>query len=181
MTVARARSADAATSGRRRTGIRLALLAAPTGVALAATVLVSAPAQADTGGNAGPINGYGGCLDVWNATTENFAPVQSFSCNGTDAQKWTLDTSGNTLHALGKCLDVYHGGTDDGTTVELYDCNGTGAQVWIPQSNGAFYNPQSNKCLDDSNWSTGSIAQIWDCSGNANQSWNMSANMGRQG
>jgi hypothetical protein len=65
------------------------------------------------------------------------------------------------------------GGTADGTTVDLYTCNNTGAQVFIPQSNGSLYNPQSNKCLDDTNWSTtpGTQLQIWDCSGNANQKW----------
>ena len=25
----------------------------------------------------------------------------------------------------------------------------TGAQIWEPQSNGALYNPQSGRCLDD--------------------------------
>ena len=65
------------------------------------------------------------------------------------------------------------GGTADGTTVDLYTCNNTGAQVFIPQSNGSLYNPQSNKCLDDTNWSTtpGTQLQICDCSGNANQKW----------
>jgi Ricin-type beta-trefoil lectin domain len=68
-------------------------------------------------------------------------------------------------------MDIDAGGTADGTTVDLYDCNDTGAQVFIPQSNGALYNPQSGKCLDDTNWSTapGTALQIWDCTGNANQ------------
>ena len=51
----------------------------------------------------------------------------------------------------------------------------TGAQVWQPQSDGALYNPQSGKCLDDTNWSTtpGTQLQIWDCTGNANQQWSL--------
>ncbi|MFG2525357.1 ricin-type beta-trefoil lectin domain protein [Streptomyces sp. NPDC048527] len=168
MTVTSARPADVATSGRRRTGIRLALLAAPTGVALAATVLASAPANAaDTAGTPKPIMAYGGlCLDVQGAGTQNFTPVQVYACNSTDAQKWTINTSGNTIHALGKCLDVQNGGKANGTPVELYDCNGTGAQEWIPQSNGNLYNPQSNKCLRDTAWSAsgGTQADISDCS-----------------
>ena len=129
------------------------------------------------GGNGtGPITGYAGlCVDVRGANTANFTPVQVYTCNGTNAQQWTVVQAGSTLHALGKCMDINGGGTANGTTVDLYDCNNTAAQVFIPQSNGSLYNPQSNKCLDDTNWSTtpGTQLQIWDCTGNANQKWNL--------
>jgi hypothetical protein len=129
------------------------------------------------GGNGtGPITGYAGlCVDVRGANTANFTPVQVYTCNGTNAQQWTVVQAGSTLHALGKCMDINGGGTADGTTVDLYDCNNTAAQVFIPQSNGSLYNPQSNKCLDDTNWSTtpGTQLQIWDCTGNANQRWSL--------
>ena len=170
MNLSLARPAAATAPGRRRAGIRLALMTVPTGVAMAATVLAAVPAHADVPWNAYALSGPGGCLDVQGGSTVNFTPVQSFTCNATTAQIWTAET-GSTLLALGKCLDVQYGGTADGTPVDLYDCNGTGAQVWIPQSNGSFYNPQSNKCLDDTNWATGVQAQIWDCDGNANQAW----------
>jgi Ricin-type beta-trefoil lectin domain/Glycosyl hydrolases family 16 len=127
-------------------------------------------------GPTGPITGYDGlCVDVRGANTANYTPVQVYTCNGTDAQQWTVVEAGSTLQALGKCMDIYAGGTADGTTVDLYDCNDTGAQVFIPQSDGALYNPQSGKCLDDTNWSTtpGTQLQIWDCTGNANQQWNL--------
>jgi len=83
--------------------------------------------------------------------------------------------AGSTLHALGKCMDIRAGGTANGTTVDLYTCNNTGAQVFIPQPNGALFNPQSGKCLDDTNFSTtpGTQLQIWDCTGNSNQSWHL--------
>jgi hypothetical protein len=129
------------------------------------------------GGNpAGPITGYAGlCVDVRGANPANYTPVQVYTCNGTNAQQWTVVQAGSTLHALGKCMDIYAGGTANGTTVDLYDCNNTGAQVFIPQSNGSLYNPQSGKCLDDTNWATtpGVQLQIWDCTGNANQRWNL--------
>jgi ricin-type beta-trefoil lectin protein len=129
------------------------------------------------GGNpAGPITGYAGlCVDVRGANPANYTPVQGYTCNGTNAQQWTVVQAGSTLHALGKCMDVYAGGTADGTTVDLYDCNNTGAQVFVPQANGSLYNPQSGKCLDDTNWAAnpGVQLQIWDCTGNANQKWNL--------
>ena len=123
----------------------------------------------------GPITGYGSlCVDVRGASSADFTPVQVYTCNGTNAQQWTV-ASGNTLQALGKCLDVDAAGTANGTTVDLYDCNGTGAQVWVPQSDGALLNTESGKCLDDTGWSTtpGTQLQIWSCTGNANQDWTL--------
>ena len=79
------------------------------------------------------------------------APPTSTRCRSTPATAPTPSSGpwsrpGSTMQALGKCLDINGGGTADGTTVDLYTCNSTGAQVFIPQSNGALYNPQSNKC-----------------------------------
>ena len=97
-----------------------------------------------------------------------------YTCNGTNAQQWTVVEAGSTLHALGNCMDINGGGTADGTTVDLYPCNNTAAQVFIPQSDGALYNPQSNKCLDDTGYGgSGTQLQIWDCTGNSNQEWNL--------
>ena len=55
------------------------------------------------------------CVDVRGANAANFTPVQVYTCNGTNAQSWTVVTAGSTLHALGKCLDIIGGGTADGT------------------------------------------------------------------
>jgi hypothetical protein len=83
--------------------------------------------------------------------------------------------AGTTLRVQGKCLDIAGGGTANGTKVQLYDCNSTGAQVWIPQSNGAYLNPASNRCLDIPNSSTaaGTQVQIWDCNGTGAQRWRL--------
>jgi glucosylceramidase len=126
------------------------------------------------GGTTGPITGYQGlCLDDRSASTTNFNPIQVYTCNGTNAQQWTVETN-NTLQVLGKCMDVAGAGTANGTLVDLYDCNGTGAQTWIPQSNGSLVNPNSGKCLDDTGYGgSGTQVQIWDCTGNANQKWNL--------
>ena len=126
-------------------------------------------------GATGPITGYAGlCVDDRAASTANLNPVQVYTCNGTNAQQWTIEGNGS-IRALGKCLDVYAAGTADGTQVELYDCNGTGAQDWVAQSNGSLLNPNSGKCLDDTGWSTtpGTQLEIWDCTGGANQHWNL--------
>jgi Ricin-type beta-trefoil lectin domain/Glycosyl hydrolases family 16 len=126
-------------------------------------------------GTTGPVTGYEGlCMDVRGANSANFTPVQVYTCNGTNAQQWTVVQAGSTLHALGSCLDVNGAGTANGTTVDLYTCNGTGAQVWEPQSNGELYNPNSGKCLDDTGYGgSGTQLQIWACADTSNQQWNL--------
>jgi hypothetical protein len=124
----------------------------------------------------GQITGYNGlCLDDRSASTALYNPVQVYTCNGTAAQQWTVVQAGSTIRVFGMCLDVYAAGTADGTKVDLYTCNNTGSQVFIPESNGQLYNPQSNKCLDDTNYGgSGTQLQIWDCTANdAAQVWHL--------
>ena len=43
----------------------------------------------------GPITGYQGlCVDVRGAIFANFTPVQVYTCNGTNAQQWTVVAGG---------------------------------------------------------------------------------------
>jgi type 1 glutamine amidotransferase len=119
----------------------------------------------------GPVRGLAGkCLDVAGAGTTDGTKVQLYTCNGTNAQKWTV---GSTFRALGKCLDVSGGGTANGTKVQLWTCNGSGAQTWAAQPDGTVRNPQSGRCLDVSgnNPADGQQIHLWDCLGAANQKW----------
>jgi beta-glucosidase len=127
------------------------------------------------GTGTGAITGYEGlCLDVAAANNANGTKIDVYTCNGTNAQQWTVE-SNSTIQALGSCLDVTGGGTANGTLVDLYACNGTAAQVWQAGANGSLVNPQSGKCLDDTGFSTtpGTQVQIWSCTGSANQSWTL--------
>jgi chitinase len=134
----------------------------------------STPPPTGGTGTAGKITGYEGlCLDDRSASTADFNPVQVYTCNGTNAQQWTVG-SNNSLQTLGKCLDVDAAGTANGTKVDLYDCNGTAAQAWTHQSNGELLNPASGKCLDDTGYgSAGTQVQIWTCADTSNQQWNI--------
>jgi glucosylceramidase len=120
----------------------------------------------------GAVTGYEGlCLDVRGASSADSTPVQVYTCNGTNAQQWTVESNG-TLQALGKCLDVSGAGTANGTLVQLYTCNGTAAQTWQAQSNGELINPNSGKCLDDTGFGgSGTQVQIWTCADSSNQQW----------
>jgi len=122
----------------------------------------------------GAITGYDGlCLDDRDASTADYNPIQIYTCNGSDAQQWTVE-SNSTLQVLGKCLDVNGGNTANGTAVDLYGCNGTGAQIWVPQPDGALVNPQSGKCLEDNgSGGSGTQAIIEDCAGGADQHWSL--------
>ena len=125
-------------------------------------------------GSTGPITGYQGlCLDDRSASTADFNPIQVYTCNGTNAQNWTVNSNG-TLTVLGDCLDVDAAGTANGTTVDLYPCNGTGAQSWTHESNGELVNTNSGKCLDDTGYGgSGTQVQIWSCADTSNQQWNL--------
>jgi hypothetical protein len=132
----------------------------------------SVAATTGTATPTGRITGYQGlCLDDSAASTALYNPIQVYTCNGTNAQQWTV-ASGDTLQVLGMCLDVYAAGTANGTLVDLYTCNGTGAQVWVPQSNGELVNPNSGDCLDDTGYGgSGTQVQIWACADTPNQQW----------
>jgi glucosylceramidase len=132
------------------------------------------PGTISGGSVTGPVTGYQGlCLDVRSASSADGTPVQVYTCNGTNAQQWTVESNG-TIQALGKCLDVIGAGTTNGTRVDLYTCNGTGAQSWQAQSNGELVNTNSGLCLDDTGFGgSGTQVQIWACTGAANQQWNL--------
>jgi type 1 glutamine amidotransferase len=122
----------------------------------------------------GPIVGLANkCLDIANSSTADGTKIQLYTCNGTNAQKWTV-TPNSTVKALNKCLDVAGAGTANGTKVQLYTCNGSGAQNWSAGTGQTLRNPASGKCLDVSQNSSanGQQIHIWDCiAGAANQKW----------
>jgi dienelactone hydrolase len=56
-----------------------------------------------------------------------------WTCNGSGAQKWTLQANGNLVNtASGKCLDAVGQGTTNGTALQIYACvgGGQGNQQW---------------------------------------------------
>ncbi|MBM7784269.1 glycoside hydrolase family 16 protein [Tenggerimyces flavus] len=125
------------------------------------------------GGRTGQITGLANkCVDVAAASSADGTAVQLYTCNGTNAQQWTVGSDG-TIRALGKCLDVAAAGTADGTRVQLYTCNGSGAQRWTITGARDIVNPASNKCLDvtGNNSADSTPLQIWTCGGGANQKW----------
>ncbi|MEU8981810.1 ricin-type beta-trefoil lectin domain protein [Streptomyces sp. NPDC048309] len=132
--------------------------------------------QGGGGSQSGAFVGLAGkCLDVAGGSSTNGTAVQLYDCNGSTAQRWTVQADGS-VQALGKCLDVTSASTADGAQVQLYDCNGSGAQRWSYNSTtGDVVNTAANKCLDVTGNSSanGTRAQIWTCTGAANQKWHL--------
>jgi predicted alpha-1,2-mannosidase len=117
----------------------------------------------------------GKCVDVNGGNNASGTAVQTWTCNGSAAQRWFLPGD-NTVMAYGKCLDVNGGGLTNGSVVQLWDCNVGEAQQWIYNpATGALRNPQSGRCLDVPNASTadGTRLALWDCTGGANQRWTL--------
>jgi hypothetical protein len=114
------------------------------------------------------------CIDNRYNTKANGNKIQLYTCNGSDAQKWALQSSGAIKNINGYCLDAQSSGTKPGTLVQLYQCNGTDAQIWkVNTTNHTIVNPHANLCLDDYSSRTGNGTQIqlWTCNGTDAQKW----------
>jgi len=56
--------------------------------------------------------------------------VQLFTCNGTNAQKWTA-TGGQLVNTgSGKCLDATEVSSANGTPPQIWTCSGSSNQRW---------------------------------------------------
>src|SRR5580704_6712812 len=53
------------------------------------------------------------CMDNWQNRAVNDNPVDIFSCNGTAAQQWSVN-SNHTISIDGMCLDIYQGSQANG-------------------------------------------------------------------
>jgi hypothetical protein len=157
-----------------------ALLAAAGLVAAAAT---TASALVWTGPGEPPgsqpvaVEGYsvayvGKCVDSGVAPADG-EQLQIYDCNRTFAQAWVWSQGNLRLLGTNLCIEPAGGGTADGTTVQLAYCSGDPAQQWFLTGDNNLLNPQSNKCLDISDWQSdnGAPLQIWDCTGGDNQKW----------
>lgn len=115
------------------------------------------------------------CIDNQAGKMANGNKIQLYTCNNTDAQKWTVRANGTITNANGYCLDAKSAGTTSGTLVQLYQCNNTVAQVWKVNTNGTITNPHANLCLDDKHSGTDDGTQIWlwSCNGTNAQKWSI--------
>ena len=119
------------------------------------------------------IVGLGGkCIDVAGSATEDGTNIQLWTCNGSDAQEWTLnETTGEIKGLGGKCIDVEHSGTEDGTNIQLWECNGTDAQKWTLDETTGEIKGLGGKCIDVAGSEDGTNIRLWTCNGTDAQKW----------
>jgi streptogrisin C len=112
------------------------------------------------------------CIDVPNSNFSDGVLVQMWTCNQTNAQRWTF-VNGTLQTQNNKCLDVAWGSTANGAAIQIVGCSGNPAQQFVLSAAGDLVNPQANKCVDikDNNTGDGAQLQLWDCAGTANQKW----------
>ena len=117
----------------------------------------------------GPIGAPGGlCLDDQAAKSTDGNPVQSWTCNNTGAQVWTVGIGG-TLRVLNRCLRAM--GTPDGA-VTIWTCDATTAQRWQLRVGGGLLNVATGRCLE-STGGMGSKPALRPCTGSAGQQWKL--------
>lgn len=122
------------------------------------------------------------CLDVDQSSTQAGANVQQFTCNGTNAQAWTVvrATSGTIALRAGTgnmCLAVAGNSGAPGANVEQQPCDGGPAQSWNLRGVGVGHyelkHTGGTTCLDVAAASTspGSNVATWTCNDLAPQIW----------
>ncbi|MGW5420926.1 ricin-type beta-trefoil lectin domain protein [Streptomyces sp. NPDC003943] len=114
------------------------------------------------------------CVDAPNNNSGNGMHPQLWGCNGSDAQKLSVNANG-TLTQQGQCVAVSGNQTTSQSAVLFWQCLGEGGQQWQPRADGSIYNPQSGRCLDvpwaNRNW--GTVFQLFDCNGTPAQQWSV--------
>lgn len=118
------------------------------------------------------------CLDDRQRVLTNGTPVNSYDCNGSPQQTWTLNSDGS-ITTGGQCLDVTGGptATANGTKLQLWSCLGTANQTWAAENdaNGNVHlvNPNSGRCLDvpGATLTNATQMQIYDCNNDTAQTW----------
>jgi len=126
-----------------------------------------------SGGSTGALVGLAGkCIDVPGSDFSDGKRLQLWTCNGTNAQRWTFEGDG-TVRAGGRCMDVAWASTADGTAVQLANCSGNPAQQFVLSGAGDLVSVLANKCVDvpNGNSANGTALQIWTCNGTAAQKW----------
>ncbi|MEV1061744.1 ricin-type beta-trefoil lectin domain protein [Streptomyces sp. NPDC050263] len=119
------------------------------------------------------------CLDLAGALTTAGTPIQLYTCNGSKAQKFRIDSASATdpstgaLKILGKCVVPKDAGTANGTLVVIADCTGAAGQQWTATATGTLKHVSSGKCLDvpSSNSADSTDLQLYTCNSTTAQSW----------
>ncbi|HWG26325.1 ricin-type beta-trefoil lectin domain protein [Actinospica sp.] len=135
-----------------------------------------------TGGSSGGGGGAGStivgassgkCLSDTGGSTTLKTTADIYTCNGSAAQNWTVNSSGTMVDGNGLCLSVSGSSTTSGATTDVYTCNGSAPENWTVNSGGTIVNKNSGLCLSVTGSSTANsaTADIYTCNGSASENW----------
>jgi Ricin-type beta-trefoil lectin domain/Subtilase family len=119
------------------------------------------------------------CLNAASGSSAFGSQVTVARCRGSNAQEWSLSSTGTIRSANGYCLDgsgstvlTYRDFTD-GTPVILNFCSRTDLnQIWVPGPGGELINGSSGRCLADYRGQGGGTGLVVeDCYGDAGELW----------
>jgi hypothetical protein len=96
----------------------------------------------------------GRCLDLNGANQTDGTQVQMFGCNGTVAQKWTIETDG-TLRVMGRCAEQI-----GNSLVDIAGCDARTEEQWRAAPDGALVNLKSGNCLTDPDHSAADFTRV---------------------
>ncbi len=120
----------------------------------------------------------GGASTRPSGNTANGTRLQIYDCNGTAAQKFSVNGGGTIVGPGGKCVDVAADDTGgNGTAVQLWDCQSYAVdQHWYHNSNGSL--ETLGRCLDivGNGTANGTKVELWDCNGVGGQVWQQQSN-----
>ncbi|KDQ32888.1 carbohydrate-binding module family 13 protein, partial [Pleurotus ostreatus PC15] len=116
------------------------------------------------------------CMDVRGGSVANGTPVQIYDCNGTNAQKWTIQKGQTKVRLAGTnfCLDA-GGNPGNGVGMKIWTCyDNLAAQEWFYTGDNRIALLNKGSCLDltDGRLSNANQLQTWKCTDfNTNQIW----------
>jgi glucuronoarabinoxylan endo-1,4-beta-xylanase len=125
-------------------------------------------------------------LDATGAATTNGTPVDQWTYNGGNNQKWVVTSLGGGQYSIqgvqsGRMLDVTGNSSANGAGIDIWASNGGNNQKWtIAATSGGYYSViavNSGKALDVTGNSTSNGTKIdqWTYTGGKNQQWTFQA------
>jgi hypothetical protein len=157
-----------------------AAIAAVSGLAVASSLAVASPAQAEDDIVKLVSADSAKCLQPVNGSLNQGDAIVQETCNGSPAQQWAVhDISATAVHLVNRasnlCLDA-RGGATNGTPIQQWPCDSISNEKWgFGITNNllvSFVAGTASHCIATPGSQDGLQMQLRFCDGNFSQLWN---------